>query len=448
MLHSYRRRTARWAPAAFRSPQRRGYHQGSRVRAVLQPALKIGQPNDRYEQQADRVASQVMAGGRREAILPVDTSAQRLCAECEEEEMLQTKQTPGAEPASGAVTGPPTGGSKLPAGLQHRMERGFGASFADVRIHTGNAANQSTSTIGARAYTVGHHIVFAGDEYRPAHPDSQQLLAHELTHVLQQRQGGMRLQRDLAREHRRGPEATQALSDAQVADAVAFNSARFDDRYMIGLMRDVLGLSRLPMETDDAFARAVGEFQAFWRLPQDGKLGHRTTHRLFQEFVAEGLFRDAVLLLIESYGLHVDRALNDISTTRAAAVCGPTFAHVEGGPHCGGGPVELVVCRNDLRTPSFGAYNLLIRIINHELVHVPQCARGTGNPDVDEFEAFFSEVCARGRMPQLDAAQRVASANSALTHFAAIPVPLRTAARTTMRDQLRAIIAAGGAGRC
>ncbi|WP_020681055.1 DUF4157 domain-containing protein [Marinobacterium rhizophilum] len=448
MLHSYRRRRNRTAPIARHSPAPAGHRQGARVRGILQPALKVGQPNDRYEQQADRVASQVMAGGRQESILPVEPSVQRLCAECEEEEMLQTKQAAGTAPASGAVTGPPAGGSNLPPRLRHRMEQGFGASFADVRIHTGNAADQSAAAIGARAYTVGRHIVFAGDEYRPAHTDSQQLLAHELTHVLQQRQAGLLVQRDLAREHRRGPEATQALSDAQVADAVAFNSARFDDRYMIGLMRDVLGLSRLPMDTDDAFARAVGEFQAFWRLPQDGKLGHRTTHRLFQEFVAEGLFRDAVLLLIESYGLRVDRALNDISTTRAAAVCGPTFAHVEGGPHCGGGPVELVVCRNDLRTPSLGAYNLLIRIINHELVHVPQCARGTGNADVDEFEAFFSEVCARGRMPQLDAAQRITSANSALAHFAAIPVPLRTAARITMRDQLRAIIAAGGAGRC
>jgi len=70
------------------------------------------------------------------------------------------------------------------------MEAGFGHSFASVRVHADSTAGASARDVHALAYTVGEHIVFAPGYYRPAQPFGAQVLAHELTHVLQQRAGG------------------------------------------------------------------------------------------------------------------------------------------------------------------------------------------------------------------------------------------------------------------
>lgn len=68
------------------------------------------------------------------------------------------------------------------------MEAWLGHDLSDVRVHTGSKAKSSTEEVGARAYTVGHNVVLAGS-YDPASPATQRLMAHELTHVVQQRLG-------------------------------------------------------------------------------------------------------------------------------------------------------------------------------------------------------------------------------------------------------------------
>ena len=66
------------------------------------------------------------------------------------------------------------------------MEKRFGHDFSRVRIHTDSAASESARVVNARAYTVGDHIVFDSGQYQPRSVDGQRLLAHELTHVVQQ----------------------------------------------------------------------------------------------------------------------------------------------------------------------------------------------------------------------------------------------------------------------
>jgi hypothetical protein len=73
-------------------------------------------------------------------------------------------------------------GRPLAASVRRDMESGFGADFSNVRVHTDAVAQRSAAEIGARAYTSGEHIVIAGEA-------DQHTLAHELTHVVQQRQG-------------------------------------------------------------------------------------------------------------------------------------------------------------------------------------------------------------------------------------------------------------------
>lgn len=80
------------------------------------------------------------------------------------------------------------GGRRLPDAVRQKMESFFGADFSDVRIHVGHEA----SSIGAIAFTHGSNIFFSHGQYNPASPQGQQLLGHELTHVLQQRAGRVR----------------------------------------------------------------------------------------------------------------------------------------------------------------------------------------------------------------------------------------------------------------
>lgn len=95
--------------------------------------------------------------------------------------MVHEKNTPRLSPDS---TGRP-----LPRQIRRAMEELFGADFSDVRVHVGPEA----ASIGARAFAAGRHIYFAPGRYRPWSRSGRRLLAHELTHVLQQRTGRVRL---------------------------------------------------------------------------------------------------------------------------------------------------------------------------------------------------------------------------------------------------------------
>ena len=79
-----------------------------------------------------------------------------------------------------------SGGRPLDAGTRKLMESRFGRDFATVRVHTGEQASTSAAALGARAYTVGHDVAFARGAFAPEAPDGRWLLAHELSHVVQQ----------------------------------------------------------------------------------------------------------------------------------------------------------------------------------------------------------------------------------------------------------------------
>lgn len=82
-------------------------------------------------------------------------------------------------------------GQAMEPAAREFMETRFGHDFSQVRIHTDAQAGKSAETINASAYTAGNHIVFASGRYSPGSPDGQHLLAHELTHVLQQQAPGI-----------------------------------------------------------------------------------------------------------------------------------------------------------------------------------------------------------------------------------------------------------------
>jgi hypothetical protein len=81
------------------------------------------------------------------------------------------------------------GGSPLPRDVRVQMESGLGADFGDVRVHDDGTAAASARAVNAKAYTVGNEVVFGSGAYQPETPEGRHTLAHELTHVVQQRSG-------------------------------------------------------------------------------------------------------------------------------------------------------------------------------------------------------------------------------------------------------------------
>jgi hypothetical protein len=144
---------------------------------VLQKKLAIGATADPLEREADRIADQVMAGPAQSPLSSAPAQIQRFTGQVGG----QMDTAPASVERVLASSGKP-----LEAGLRRDMELRFGHDFSKVRVHTDGPAHASASAIDAIAYTAGRHIVFADGHYAPDTPSGRHLLAHELTHTIQQ----------------------------------------------------------------------------------------------------------------------------------------------------------------------------------------------------------------------------------------------------------------------
>ena len=126
-----------------------------------------------------------------------EKSVQRKCAECEKEEKLQKKSdssisqsaSPNIESSLSSSKG---SGAQLPANTRQQMESSFGADFSQVRIHNNSTAEQMNKGLNAQAFTHGSDVYFNSGKYDTNSTGGKHLLAHELTHVVQQ--GGSDIQ--------------------------------------------------------------------------------------------------------------------------------------------------------------------------------------------------------------------------------------------------------------
>jgi len=143
----------------------------------LQTKLTVNRPGDRHEREADRIAGRVMgsAPSPPSGIGKITPTVQR-------EPGGSTSDV--APAAVHDVIDLP--GHGLDAGTRSLMESRFGHNFSRVRIHTDARAAEAARSVNARAFTVGRDVVFGEGKYEPNSRPGQRLLAHELTHVLQQ----------------------------------------------------------------------------------------------------------------------------------------------------------------------------------------------------------------------------------------------------------------------
>lgn len=232
--------SAETTPQALTQVQRQSQpltHDISRISLRPQAKLTVSQPNDMYEQEADRVAQQVMQNMsqpanqqsiQREAmpqedeeqlqakslansITPLvqreempEEDEEQLQAKSlansitllqreempEEDQELQTKSTgSGIDTSSNlesSIQQARGSGQNLGDDVRQPMEQAFGYDFSSVKIHNDSNSDQMNKSIQARAFTTGQDIFFRQGEYKPGSQSGQELLAHELTHVVQQ----------------------------------------------------------------------------------------------------------------------------------------------------------------------------------------------------------------------------------------------------------------------
>jgi hypothetical protein len=164
---------------------------------IFQPKLYTSQPGDIYEQEADRIAER-MARKSVDNSIPGErlrTSLGHIYPKNEEDKnpTLRTGKPAmisGTESSDRVVDEVnnicSSEGSSLDTDTNEFMESSFGHDFSRVRVHTGERAAMSAKSINARAYAIGNNIVFGERQYQPKTIEGRKLLAHELTHVVQQ----------------------------------------------------------------------------------------------------------------------------------------------------------------------------------------------------------------------------------------------------------------------
>lgn len=198
----------------------------------LQTKLTLNAPGDVYEQEADRVAEQVMrmpepvwqrplAGG-----YPKPTGAQNGTAR------VQTKSVQAND--AGGAAAPPivhdvlrSPGQPLDATTRAFMEPRFGRDFGEVRVHADAKSAQASRALNARAFAVGNHVAFGAGQYAPGTRDGESLITHELVHTMQQASAGggaqenLKVSRPTDAAEREADHIAAAVTDGRRAPALA-----------------------------------------------------------------------------------------------------------------------------------------------------------------------------------------------------------------------------------
>lgn len=162
---------------------------GELAQPWIQGKLTIGEPGDKYEQEADRVAAKVVqqlhAPTSSESVHDVDSN--EVVWRQSNIQRFGLMEGGAASPeVETSIQQARSGGQPLDASIRQPMEQAFGADFSGVRVHTDAQADGLNRSLLSRAFTTKQDLFFKRGEYQPNCRGGQELLAHELTHVVQQ----------------------------------------------------------------------------------------------------------------------------------------------------------------------------------------------------------------------------------------------------------------------
>ena len=156
----------------------------------VQTALLVSQPNDSAEREAEATARRVvqMPLPGRNAINASQRVSLLVARASSPASATVSQPSDASAEVESAIRGEMAGGDALPADVSSFMERRFKADFSGVRIHNNARAANLCTRLGARAFTFGRHIFFNSGQFAPNAPEGKELIAHELTHTIQQRE--------------------------------------------------------------------------------------------------------------------------------------------------------------------------------------------------------------------------------------------------------------------
>jgi hypothetical protein len=193
---------AAWDGKAGHSPQQHDLELELNEKLPVQLKLSVGATNDPLEHEADAMADKVMR-------MPETSFIQRKagcsCGDYDDEHVrlkplasqvtpfIQTKSdgsSPVSDSVSGKIQSSKGGGSPMQDDTKSFMENRFGTDFSDVKIHNGGESAELNRSLNAKAFTVSNNIYFNSGQYQPQAHSGRHLLAHELTHTLQQSGSG------------------------------------------------------------------------------------------------------------------------------------------------------------------------------------------------------------------------------------------------------------------
>lgn len=177
---------------------------------VIQKKLKIGAVDDPLEAEADAMADKVVQQMDTPPVPPSNKGSlvQKKCSQCKDDELqkkpladgisswvqkkslLSGRQSVASEGITNQINASQGGGSLMGDTTRSFMESSFGNDFSGVKIHTDSNAIQLSKALNAQAFTVGNDIYFNEGKYNPSTTSGKHLLAHELTHTIQQ--GGIK----------------------------------------------------------------------------------------------------------------------------------------------------------------------------------------------------------------------------------------------------------------
>jgi hypothetical protein len=308
------------------SLQRKGGNQNalaagfSRSRiSLLQPKLATGTSNDPLEHEADRIADQVLSAPSHSSVTGALPQIQRFAGQS----AGQTDVAPASVDRVLAGAGRP-----MDTTLRHDMEHRFGYDFSQVRLHSDAAAEQSARDVSAQAYTVGHDIVFGRGRFEPSTSEGRRLIAHELTHVVQQT-GATRERLVRRHEKRELTPTTRGKSNHLIRRKCDVDPAleyyektapgkKIDYAEWLGKMRKVAGTANKSLfedakaagKIDRSFVLLVCKIQELLNVGEDGKLGG-TTFTAFEKFSTGGAKGIDYTRLFKDKKLEVGIAIGD-----------------------------------------------------------------------------------------------------------------------------------------
>ena len=232
----------------------------------IQFKMNVGQPGDKFEREADRMADKVMRMPASASPVKEEKLQRQADDTLQKKEEEKIQKAPAAEEklqrkgdgtptinagTQSAIQNLSSGGQPLAPDVRSYMEPRFGADFSKVRIHSDPEAASLSNQLSARAFTYQNHVFFSGNQYQPGTSEGKQLLAHELTHTIQQ---GHSVQRSPQVTTTVTPPHIQRSATGEILDWFADNANYIPGFRMLTI---VLGFNPINMRSTDRSAANI-----------------------------------------------------------------------------------------------------------------------------------------------------------------------------------------------